>query len=252
MLREVPALGLNHQPNITESVALVRRRSGGGTVFHDYGNLNYCVICPAATFTRDKHAKMVTQAIRTQDARARVNERHDIVLDQDALEIEKDKLSGADLCRSSNHPNGVSLKISGSAYKLTRQRALHHGTCLISSPNIDNISRYLKSPARPFMKARGVESVRSPIGNILGQAITDVEASLNDFRTRVIQAFANIYKINRSLLNDMFNLEPAISIPSRENCVGGYVGDEVSNIEEVKTGIVELQVRLPSSITSLC
>lgn len=149
------------------SVDLVRRRSGGGTVFHDEGNVNYCVICPTESFNRDKHADMVVRALRKLGvARAQVNERHDIVLAHDQV---------------GSRP----LKVSGSAYKLTRLRSLHHGTCLLSSPNIDGIGSYLRSPARPFIKARGVESVSSPIGN------THVPNA--DFEAYVVREFGEMY-----------------------------------------------------------
>ncbi|KAI0136955.1 hypothetical protein BJ170DRAFT_36675 [Xylariales sp. AK1849] len=130
-------------------VELVRRRSGGGTVFHDEGNVNYSVICPPADFDRDRHAEMVVRALQTLDAKTtRVNERHDIVVD-----VPGD--SGQ-----------VTYKISGSAYKLTRLRSLHHGTCLLSTPNLDRIGQFLHSPAAPYIMARGVESVRSRIRNV--------------------------------------------------------------------------------------
>ncbi|KAF2158602.1 hypothetical protein M409DRAFT_71547 [Zasmidium cellare ATCC 36951] len=167
---------LNSSPDSPETeppglgaVDLVRRRSGGGTVFHDSGNVNWTVICPSASFTRDKHAEMVVRALRDCGIdRARVNARHDIVLDQGSR--------GADIDPSDTHSTPYEatdfdtpkpLKVSGSAYKLTRNRALHHGTCLLSSPNLNIIPDYLHSPAKPFITARGVESVSSPVGNIL-------------------------------------------------------------------------------------
>lgn len=132
-----------------EDVVLVRRRSGGGTVFHDEGNVNYSVICPPAAFDRDKHAEMVVRALRNLGIpTTRVNERHDIVMDVEGS-------SGRE-----------TYKVSGSAYKLTRLRSLHHGTCLLSSPNLAGIGQYLRSPAAPYITARGVESVRSPIRNV--------------------------------------------------------------------------------------
>lgn len=248
MLRNALAYGRFSHQNATENVTLVRRRSGGGTVFHDFGNLNYCVICPPADFTRDKHAQMVTQAIRNLTPRARVNERHDIVLDQGDLKNGKDKPDDNDWYRTPYHQIGtnlVSLKVSGSAYKLTRERALHHGTCLISSPNIDHISAYLQSPARPFMKARGVESVRSPIGNVAEEAVLDLEASLKIFQTRIMQAFADLYKIDQKALDNILNSVLTTSVLSCSNCVGGYLGDEVSRIANIQSGIVELQVGPP-------
>ena len=154
---------------LQENVELVRRRSGGGAVFHDEGNVNYCVICHTADFSRDKHAEMVTSAIREVNLRARVNERHDIVLDQGEVLEETDWPDATDMHRTIFHQNSKEnspLKVSGSAYKITRQRCLHHGTCLLASSNLPMISQHLRSPSQPFLKARGVESVRSSISNV--------------------------------------------------------------------------------------
>ncbi|KAK7732378.1 hypothetical protein SLS63_005056 [Diaporthe eres] len=152
------------------NVSLVRRRSGGGAVFHDSGNVNFSVICPPAAFDRNKHAEMVVRALRGLGvATARVNERHDIVLDR------------------GGHGDGdapsppETFKISGSAYKLTRLRSLHHGTCLLNSPNLADIGRLLRSPAEPFVKARGVESVRSRICNVGMPAGDFIDAVRREF-----------------------------------------------------------------------
>lgn len=143
-------------PTTTTGASLVRRRSGGGTVFHDRGNVNYSVICPPASFDRDRHAEMVVRALRRLGvATARVNERHDIVISPAAAAAGMVERGGAG-----------TFKVSGSAYKLTRLRSLHHGTCLLSSPNLSAVGPLLRSPAEPFVKARGVESVRSPIRNV--------------------------------------------------------------------------------------
>jgi lipoate-protein ligase A len=171
-------LGLLAQPQADiGQVSLVRRRSGGGTVFHDEGNVNYSVICPTEAFHRDKHAEMVVRALHKLGVdRAKVNERHDIILIPDA-----------------NHREGAKpLKVSGSAYKLTRLRSLHHGTCLLSSPNIKSISQYLRSPAEPFIKARGVDSVSSPIAN--------VNVSNDVFEDAVVSEFSELYGIGEPIL----------------------------------------------------
>lgn len=179
-------------------IDLVRRRSGGGTVFHDEGNVNYCVICPTQSFNRDKHAEMVVRALHKLGvSRSRVNERHDIVLGND---------------KEGSKP----LKVSGSAYKLTRLRSLHHGTCLLSSPNINSIGSYLKSPAKPFIKARGVESVNSPI--------TNIHVPNSDFERSVVQEFGNMYGSREPIMV----MENALELP------------------EVKKGFDELTVRVHS------
>ncbi|KAI8959993.1 hypothetical protein F5Y11DRAFT_283107 [Daldinia sp. FL1419] len=150
-------------------VLLVRRRSGGGTVFHDEGNVNYSVMCPPASFDRNKHAEMVVRALRSLGVLgSRVNERHDIVLDVPDTTQKQ------------------TFKISGSAYKLTRLRSLHHGTCLLQSPNLPLVGPLLRSPAAPYIKARGVESVRSPIRNV---GVPDTNA----FEEAVVAEFGAMY-----------------------------------------------------------
>jgi lipoate-protein ligase A len=202
-----------------ETVDLVRRRSGGGTVFHDEGNVNWTVICPSQAFTRDKHAEMVVRALRSCGIdRARVNTRHDIVLDQGDR---RSDLSDPEDTHATPYqvPDTEDLKrplkVSGSAYKLTRGRALHHGTCLLSSPNLAIIPDYLHSPARGFIEARGVESVSSPVTNIgLGN---------KTFIGAVQKAFADMYH--------------ASDVP-----LSTEVGEELREHEEIQKGYTELLV----------
>jgi lipoate---protein ligase len=168
-------------------VDLVRRRSGGGTVFHDEGNINWSVICPSSIFTRDKHAEVVVSALRKLGVeRSRVNQRHDIVLDQGPRS--QREVAPHDTHRTpfeTDASNGPpALKVSGSAYKLTRARSLHHGTCLLSSPNLPIIPSYLHSPAKPFMNARGVESVSSPVGNVGIDHADFIDAVSEEFSLR--------------------------------------------------------------------
>ena len=232
-----------------EKVQLVRRRSGGGTVFHDEGNVNYSVVCPTASFTRDKHAEMVTGAIREFNRRARVNERHDIVLDQGSVLEDKDWPDAADMHRTIFHPNSGEnspLKVSGSAYKMTRQRSLHHGTCLLTMANLPRISQYLTSPSRPFIKARGVESVRSPVGNVHVKSNTSASMLNRDFQMEVINSFAKLYAIEvpiHSVFSGQSDRNEAeILSDEGDGWAAGYVGKELDNVDEVRNGIEELQV----------
>ena len=220
----------------------MRRRSGGGTVFHDEGNVNYSVICPTADFTRDKHVEMVVQALRKGNPRARVNERHDIVLDQGDVRAEREWPHSSDMHRTAYTSKGVSLKVSGSAYKLTRQRSLHHGTCLLASPNLDSISHYLRSPARPFMIARGVESVRSPTANVFMASACPLENVVSRFQLEVVEAFSKMYSIGDEAIAVYSQPDSNPSRPLRDHRVVGYVNDELSNIPEIQAGIEELKV----------
>lgn len=232
----------------SESVQLVRRRSGGGSVFHDEGNVNYCVICPTADFTRDKHAEMVTTAIRQFNLRARVNERHDIVLDQGDILEEKNWPDTTDMHRTIYHPHSEEnppLKVSGSAYKMIRQRCLHHGTCLVSSADLPKISRYLRSPAQPFIKARGVESVRSSIGNIRQGLIVQASKYRSGFQRSVIKQFQELYGIKGPHVPLAFRdkvHDGEILVDADGEWISSSIGDEFNSIDEVKAGIKELQV----------
>ncbi|KAK4235777.1 hypothetical protein C8A03DRAFT_36363 [Achaetomium macrosporum] len=158
----------------TIPVSLVRRRSGGGTVFHDAGNTNWSVICPPAVFDRDRHAEMVVRALRRLGVDGvRVNGRHDIVMDVDAA---------VGRGYGGEEEGKQTFKVSGSAYKLTRTRSLHHGTCLLRSENLGRVSGLLRSPAEGFIKARGVESVRSPIRNVGVGGEEFADAVIGEFR----------------------------------------------------------------------
>jgi lipoate-protein ligase A len=185
-------------------IDLVRRRSGGGTVFHDEGNVNYSVICPTVVFDRDRHAQMVVRALRSLGVeRAKVNERHDIVLERE---------NNTSTSQHDSAEDARPLKISGSAYKLTRLRSLHHGTCLLSSPNIQSISQYLRSPAKPYIKARGVDSVSSPVAN--------VNVSNDDFERAVVREFGEMYGAGNPVI----------------------VTGEEGNAPEILKGLAELRV----------
>lgn len=202
------------------AVDIVRRRSGGGTVFHDEGNLNWSITCPRNEFTRDKHAEMVVRALRKQGVeRARVNERHDIVLDQGHERRPSDTEDTHRTPYTVEEDLPRPLKVSGSAYKLTRQRALHHATTLLESPNLHIISQYLRSPAKHNIEAKGVESVSSPVSNIG----LDLQAYQKRLQEVFAATYASVGKIN----------------------IVDTVGDEHWNIPDIKKGYDELRVCVP-------
>jgi lipoate-protein ligase A len=203
-------------------VELVRRRSGGGTVFHDEGNMNFSVICPPSAFDRDKHAEMIVRALQSLGVGgARVNCRHDIVVDVPTESLTpSEKPPEPPSCRANAPPpqkDGQlsTFKVSGSAYKLTRLRSLHHGTCLLSSPNLKTLGKLLRSPAEPFIKGRGVDSVRSPVRNV---GVTN-----GDFEQVVVDEFGKMY--------GDFDIQTT-------------VGDEEAGLETIAKGLTELRVRV--------
>lgn len=222
-----------------KAIQLVRRRSGGGTVFHDEHNVNYSVICPIGDFRRDKHAEMVTKAMRKFNPRARVNERHDIVVDQGPLRPKEHWPDTEDMHQTPYFSEvKAPLKVSGSAFKLTKNRALHHGTCLLGS-DLGIMRKALRSDVRPFLKARGVDSVRSPVGNLCaGHAKGDTDT----FVKEVIDQFRELYGLNETA--DKHDL--SVGFPGTEkgyessNYLQASVGEEI--LPDVQSGTDEMKV----------
>lgn len=134
----------------TMGIPLVRRFSGGGAVYHDPGNSLFSFLMPRGAFTRDQHAHLLVRALQRAAAPCspptavpalRVGPRHDVFWGP--------------------------AKVSGSAYRLTRHRAYHHGTMLLGA-DLAALETALRSPVPTSCQGVGaaVTSVRSPVSNL--------------------------------------------------------------------------------------
>ncbi|MBN2509922.1 MAG: lipoate--protein ligase family protein [Spirochaetales bacterium] len=119
-------------------VVPARRISGGGCVYHDEGNLNFCLFSSKERFSRSRAAGLMTGVLTGLGINARVNDRHDILVD--------------------------GKKVSGSAYRLLRQKAYHHGTLLVDAC-IERVPDLL-SPTYRIPEGQGILSVVSPVENL--------------------------------------------------------------------------------------
>ncbi|KAF9105308.1 Biotin/lipoate A/B protein ligase [Mortierella sp. GBA35] len=116
-----------------DGIPFVRRKSGGGTVYHDTGNTNYSIMMPREVFDRRTNVELICRALHELDIPASVNERHDIVVD--------------------------GKKIS-----------YHHGTMLIDT-DLSSLGQYLKVD-RSSLVTKGVASVRSPVTRLRESSFT--------------------------------------------------------------------------------
>lgn len=259
LLKQGPVHKDDHSKAFNNSVILLRRRSGGGAVFHDEGNLNFSVICPKPIFHRDKHAEMVVRGLHKLGAtNTSVNTRHDIVMSQDSAVVPPPTnvipLRTDDVESPPVETTPHALKISGSAYKLSRFRALHHGTCLIDSPNLKSIGTFLKSPARPYLRAKGVESVRSPIGNVsstLSNRLLDNDL-MQSLVAKIMEEFVLLYNVDPEALACAQALYDEPGFRSGNNwAVGTVNSDNCVGINEIEADISEFKVCPTLGVTRL-
>ncbi|RKP31560.1 hypothetical protein METBISCDRAFT_26504 [Metschnikowia bicuspidata] len=126
---------------------LVRRRSGGGTVVHDTGNVNYSFMTTRDKFDRFAFTRLVADAVNT----VAVPEKHVIVNDRGDIVIK----------------NGAE-KVSGSAYKISRGKSYHHGTMLLNL-KLSVLRQLLHRDETKFGSVHAssaVASVKSPVTNL--------------------------------------------------------------------------------------
>lgn len=184
---------------------------------------------PSTRFNRDTHAEMVVRALHGLGVgAATVNARHDIVLLPPGTVAAATKMQET--------PEGT-RKISGSAFKLTRLRSYHHGTMLLDS-RLEDVRSYLRSPARGWLKARGVDSVRSPVANVgVGREV---------FVDAVVREFGKMYLGSEKmmLLDTAMNKQDVGLAPGEMEIGVCYVGDEALGVENIRKGVEELEVRV--------
>jgi len=123
------------------NIPVYRRLSGGGTVYHDLNNLNFCFI---KSGEKNKlvnfalYSKPILQALNKLGIEAHFGKRHDIQIDN--------------------------KKVSGNASHVFKNRVMHHGTLLFNS-ELDILNNALKT--NPLLyKDKAVKSVRSEVTNI--------------------------------------------------------------------------------------
>ena len=188
-------IGRNQNPEIEcninlvkhDGIHVVKRKTGGGAVYHDCGNLNF-------TFIRNEksdHKNTVCDAVSKFGLKAYPSDRNDLMI--------------------------CGRKFSGFAALSEANMYLQHGTLMLNV-NLKNLTKYL-TPAKSKLQQHGIRSVEQRVCNISEYIPTitmlDIEESIceqfiatypnskltildinKEFDMKTIEEHSNLYRVN--------------------------------------------------------
>lgn len=158
---------INKQFVDKNGIQVVRRISGGGAVYHDFGNMNFSFITkysPEFFHNFEKFTKPLVETLREMGVEAELGGRNDIVVG--------------------------GRKISGNAQFTNLKSMFSHGTLLFNS-NLDDVVQAL-NVKMDKIESKGIKSVRSRVANIselLSESIT-----IHDFKERITNSIFKEYE----------------------------------------------------------
>ncbi len=151
---------INYEYVCEHGIHVVRRMSGGGTVYHDLGNLNFSFIteyAPGNFRNFRKFTRPVIEVLHELGVPAELSGRNDILVE--------------------------GRKISGTAQYSTSKRMFSHGTLLFNA-QLDNVSAALNVKMSKII-SKGIKSVRSRVANI-SEFMTE-QMTTEAFRQRLLE-----------------------------------------------------------------
>ena len=125
----------------SHGIRVVRRLSGGGTVYHDLGNLNYTIITDAGDLGEirfDQFCRPIVELLQGLGVPAELQGRNDMT--------------------------AAGRKFSGNAQYVKQGRVMHHGTLMFSS-DLSVLGSALQV-SKDKIESKGIASVRSRVCNL--------------------------------------------------------------------------------------
>ena len=158
-----------------KSITLVRRITGGGTVYHDPGNINYSFIrhTDSNEVDYEPYLAPVMKALKSMGADSEI-------------------ITG----------NGIAVngkKISGSAQRIAKGKVLHHGTLLFDCDL--GVLRSVANGARSFYTSKGTESTPWPVTN-LKESVTDRSLTPEGFHRELLAELEKEFELRMVRLSE--------------------------------------------------
>ncbi len=169
---EVVVIGKNQNPWLEcdpehlehSDIPMLRRLSGGGTVYHGYGNLNIGFVVARSGFERRRQLELVSEAITALGVKCEILERGDILVG--------------------------GRKVSGNAMCYRSQRVLHHITLLVNT-DLGALRGALR-PAEPEIETHAIASNRMPVANL---SESNSSINIDSVRHWIVYTFNNVYSV---------------------------------------------------------
>ena len=161
---QVPHREVNTRFVKEKNIPVIRRISGGGTVFHDPGNLNFSFIIQSEAGKQvdfGKYTLPVISFLSTLGVEAKLEGKNDLKID--------------------------GFKISGNAEHIHGNRVLHHGTLLFDT-SLDLLRNSLRKNTGNYT-SKAVESNPSPVIN-LKEKLNFIQ-EMTQFRSMMLSWFLN-------------------------------------------------------------
>lgn len=172
------------------SIEIIRRLSGGGTVFHGPGNLNFCFIKNGNDATKlidfKKHLTPVNAFLHSLGIPSEYSGRNDLLVD--------------------------GFKVSGNAEHVysKHKRVIHHGTLLFDA-DLTSLNQSIAPKPHMQFDTHAVKSVRSTVRN-LNTFLTE-PFSFKSFSDKMFDFLTTYYKAKtyRFTDNDLREIESLIA-----------------------------------------
>ena len=156
-------------------IPLVRRISGGGTVYHDEGNINLSFITDRTEKNFNNYREFTQPAInylKSIGIPAELNKRNDIVIGE--------------------------RKISGNAQFSSKNRLLSHGTLLVSA-DLDKLQKTLNAKDLDLVSI-STNSTRSKVTSL--SDYLNYEISVEEVIKGIVEEFGQFYELEELQLSD--------------------------------------------------